>query len=760
MQSVVGSERSSVDLNGQSSVDGNEQSLKERAAVHLRALVGSDSATLRDDQWTAIDALVAQRRRALVVQRTGWGKSAVYFVATALLREQGAGPTVIISPLLALMRNQIAAAERAGIRAVTINSANAEQWRTVYDEVRAGAVDVLLVSPERLNNPGFRDEVLPQVAATAGLVVIDEAHCISDWGHDFRPDYRRIRTLLEDLPEGIPVLATTATANKRVALDVAEQLAVSAIGVSGPASGAGGGDAGVDPGGTLVLRGTLDRESLHLGVVVLPDQPSRLGWLADYLTRTDGSGIVYCLTVAATEQVADHLRSRGLTVAAYSGRTDPTERAQAEDDLLAGRVKALVATSALGMGFDKPDLAFVIHLGAPPSPIAYYQQVGRAGRAVRRAEVVLLPGTDDVDIWNYFGSLGFPAESDVRATLEELGSAGRPLSLPALEPRVSLRRSRLEMMLKVLDVDGAVRRVTGGWTVTGEPWAYDADRYARVSAAREVEQQAMLEYIRTSACRMSFLREQLDDPAPEPCGRCDNCGGLTLPAVADQRSVLAARAELDVPGVPVEPRGQWPSAMSSLGVKLTGRIPAGEKAESGRAVGRLDGIGWGSALRELLQTGAPDREVPVPLRHAVVKVLDGWIPPAAPADEGSPADRSPTAASSTAVPAIDAVVYIESVSRPNLVRHLATGLARYRGLPLATSFEVVDHRPAVSGTNSARRLAAVLARHQLLDPAAVVGKRVLLVDDATDTGWTLAVAARELRLAGATAVYPLVLAIR
>ena len=760
MQSVVVNERSSVDLNGQNSADGNEPALKERAADHLRALVGSDSATLRDDQWTAIYALVAQRRRALVVQRTGWGKSAVYFVATALLRERGAGPTVIISPLLALMRNQIAAAGRAGIRAVTINSANAEQWRTVYDEVRAGEVDVLLVSPERLNNPGFRDEVLPQVAATAGLVVIDEAHCISDWGHDFRPDYRRIRTLLEDLPEGIPVLATTATANKRVALDVAEQLAVSAIHVSGPGSGPVGGEADGDAEGTLVLRGTLDRESLHLGVVVLPDQPSRLGWLADYLTRTEGSGIVYCLTVAATEQVADHLRSRGLTVAAYSGRTDPTERAQAEDDLLAGRVKALVATSALGMGFDKPDLAFVIHLGAPPSPIAYYQQVGRAGRAVRRAEVVLLPGTDDVDIWNYFGSLGFPAESDVRATLEELGSAGRPLSLPALEPRVSLRRSRLEMMLKVLDVDGAVRRVTGGWTVTGEPWAYDADRYARVSAAREVEQQAMLEYIRTSACRMSFLREQLDDPAPEPCGRCDNCGGLTLPAAADQRSVSAARAELDVPGVPVEPRGQWPSAMSSLGVKLTGRIPAGEKAESGRAVGRLDGIGWGSALRELLQTGAPDGEVPVPLRHAVVKVLDGWIPPAERTVEESSADRPPTAASSTAAPAIDAVVFIESVSRPNLVRHLATGLARYRGLPLATSFEVVDHRPAVSGTNSARRLAAVLGRHQLLDPESVVGKRILLVDDATDTGWTLAVAARELRCAGATAVYPLVLAMR
>jgi ATP-dependent DNA helicase RecQ len=709
--------------------------LRERAEAHLRALVGSESATLRDDQWTAIHALVAERRRALVVQRTGWGKSAVYFVATALLREQGAGPTVIISPLLALMRNQIAAAGRAGIRAVTINSANAEQWGQTYAQVRAGEVDVLLVSPERLNNPGFRDEVLPQVAATAGLVVVDEAHCISDWGHDFRPDYRRIRTLLEDLPEGIPVLATTATANERVALDVAEQLAVSAALhlTSGAAPS-------LAASGTLVLRGTLDRASLHLGVVVLPNQASRLGWLADYLTRTAGSGIVYCLTVAATEQVADHLRSRGLTVAAYSGRTDPTERAQAEDDLLAGRVKALVATSALGMGFDKPDLAFVIHLGAPPSPIAYYQQVGRAGRAVARAEVVLLPGTDDVDIWNYFGSLGFPAEADVRATLEELADAGRPLSLPALEPRVSLRRSRLEMMLKVLDVDGAVRRVTGGWTVTGQPWAYDAERYARVSAAREVEQRAMLDYISTSRCRMSFLREQLDDPAPEPCGRCDNCGGLVLPTTADEQSVLIARAELDVPGVAVEPRAQWPSAMASLGVKLSGRIPAGEKPETGRAVGRLDGIGWGSALRELLAPGAPDGEVPVPLRHAVVQVLDGWLPAAS--------------------AAFDGVVFIESDTRGQLIRHLATGLARYRSLPVLTTFEIVDHGPPASGTNSARRLAAVLGRHRLADPAAVAGKRILLVDDATDTGWTLTVAARELRRAGASAVYPLVLAVR
>src|SRR3954466_1993290 len=278
--------------------------VRRTAEAHLRALVGSEEAVLREDQWAAIEALAVDRRRSLVVQRTGWGKSAVYFVATLLLREQGAGPTVIVSPLLALMRNQIAAAERAGIRAVTINSTNIEDWEPTHEAIRAGQVDVLLVSPERLNNPGFRDEVLPRLAATCGLLVVDEAHCISDWGHDFRPDYRRIRTLLGDLPEGIPVLATTATANARVTADVAEQL-------------------GTD---VLVLRGSLDRESLHLSVLKLQRPEQRLAWLAEHLDRLDGSGIIYTLTVAATQEVAEHLRSRGHNVAAYSGQTETPER--------------------------------------------------------------------------------------------------------------------------------------------------------------------------------------------------------------------------------------------------------------------------------------------------------------------------------------------------------------------------------------------------------------------------------------------------
>ncbi|HXT34252.1 MAG TPA: RecQ family ATP-dependent DNA helicase, partial [Chloroflexota bacterium] len=358
--------------------------LREQAEAHLRALAG-DRARLREDQWTAIEALVADRRRALVVQRTGWGKSAVYFVATALLRADGAGPTVIISPLLALMRNQIAAAERAGIHAATINSTNMEEWTETYGRVRRGEVDVLLLSPERLNNPEFRDQVLPRLAATCGLLVVDEAHCISDWGHDFRPDFRRLRTLLADLPAPIPVLATTATANSRVVEDVAETLGL-----------------GQDQEDVLVLRGSLDRESLFLSVLVLPSQAERLAWLADHLRDLPGSGIIYTLTVAASQEVADYLRERGYPVAAYSGQTEQAERLAAEDDLIRNRVKALVATSALGMGFDKPDLGFVIHLGAPSSPIAYYQQVGRAGRGVERAEVILLPGQEDQAIWDYF----------------------------------------------------------------------------------------------------------------------------------------------------------------------------------------------------------------------------------------------------------------------------------------------------------------------------------------------------------------------
>lgn len=733
-------------------------SLREEAEAALRELVGRDEARLRDDQWTAIEALAAFHRRALVVQRTGWGKSAVYFVATKLLRARGAGPTVIVSPLLALMRDQISAASRAGIRAVTINSANMTEWDEVHASISRGEVDVLLCSPERLNNPGFRDEVLPRLAADAGLVVIDEAHCISDWGHDFRPDYRRIRTLLADLPTGIPVLATTATANERVTQDVAEQLAVHADGVS---------DAEV-----LVLRGGLDRESLHLAVLELGDQPTRVAWLAEALQDIDGSGIVYCLTVSAAEQVAEQLRGYGLAVAAYTGRTEPAQREQLEVELKNNEVKALVATSALGMGFDKPDLAFVVHLGAPSSPIAYYQQVGRAGRGVDQALVVLLPGVEDKAIWDWFGEQAFPAEGQVRATLEALRGGGT-MSTAALETQVDLRRSRLETMLKVLDVDGAVRRVRGGWESTGQEWSYDAERYARVSASRTAEQQAMVDYVGTQGCRMAYLRAQLDDPELAPgwrCGRCDRCGGMELPEAPDAEAVAAARAEMDRPGVEVETRKMWPTGLASIGLDLKGKIPPAELAEQGRAVARLDGLGWSGPLRDLLAPTAGDGELPVPLRRAAARVLDEWSalrPVAEPTEaQGGEADEAGTGEAEAGPLLIEAVVAVRSITRPQLSYHLATGLAKYLGVPMIGAIGPVagQEQPGRHDVNSAMRLAGVARRLQLqLGEGALrglPGRTVLLVDDYTDSGWTLTVAARLLREAGAAAVYPFVLGVR
>ncbi|MBB2774380.1 UNVERIFIED_ORG: ATP-dependent DNA helicase RecQ [Mycolicibacterium obuense] len=685
---------------------------RDDAQALLEQLAGPQ-ATLRDDQWTAIEALVVHRRQALVVQRTGWGKSAVYFISAKLLRAAGRGPTVIVSPLLALMRNQVAAAERAGVRAATINSGNVAEWEDIHARVQGGDLDVLLVSPERLNNPDFRDNVLPALAADAGLVVVDEAHCVSDWGHDFRPDYRRIRTLIAELGQDIPVLATTATANDRVVDDVATQL------------GVGGRD-------TLVLRGGLDRESLRLSVVHAGNPAQRAAWIAAHLGDLPGSGIVYTLTVAQAHDIAALLREHGHPVAAYTGSTDPTEREQLEADLLANRVKALVATSALGMGFDKPDLGFVVHLGAPSSPIAYYQQVGRAGRATSSAEVVLLPGREDQEVWRYFASVAFPSEAMVRNVIDAL-ETDRPQSTPALEPLVDLNRSRLEMVLKVLDVDGAVRRVKGGWLSTGAPWSYDEPRYRKLDEARRREQQAMLDYQSTDGCRMAFLRRQLDDPElreGDRCGRCDNCTGNRLSAEVDATAAEDTRQRLMRPGVELSPRKQWPSGLAKLGLDLSGRIHDGPA--TGRVIGRLTDLGWGARLRKVLDE--PDAEVSDDVVRAAIDVLAAWNWQQRPV----------------------AVLAMDSETHPILIRSLARRLAELGRLIDLGTLQYRPGRRPVTAANSAYRVAAL--RDSWETPDLDVNGPVLLVDDLTDTGWTLTMAARVVRSAGAPEVLPFALA--
>ena len=699
-------------------------SLTTAANVALRRLVGRDDAAFRDGQFEAIQALVEGRSRVLVVQRTGWGKSAVYFVATALRRAQGAGPTLIVSPLLALMRDQVAAAARAGIRAVTMNSANAQDWDAVRAALAADEVDVLLVSPERLNNPRFREEQLPDLATRCGLVVVDEAHCISDWGHDFRPDYRRIKDLLAALPADTPVLATTATANARVIEDVEEQLELGPDGSRRAVS---------------TVRGGLARASLRLGVLRSMSPESRLGWLLAHLADLPGSGIVYALTVAGAEDVAAALAEAGHKVAAYTGRTDPADRERLEEALRHNEIKALVATSALGMGFDKPDLGFVVHLGAPSSPVAYYQQVGRAGRATERADVLLMPGVEDKDIWTYFASVSMPREEQATAVLTALAEAGRPLSTAALETIVDIRRTRLELLLKVLDVDGAVSRVTGGWIGTGVPWEYDRERYERVDRARRREQQLMLDFEATTECRMAFLQRTLDDETAADCGRCDNCASPWFPTDVPDTVVGAARERLAKVGVEIDPRAQWPTGMDRLGVPVKGKIPPGEAMSPGRALARLSDLGWGGRLRELLREDAaasPD------LLRAIVPVLAGWGWAQRPVG----------------------VVGLPSRTHPMLVTSLAQGLAEVGRLPFLGTLDLAHGGPAGEpGGNSAFRLAGVWGR-LVVGPvlAAALAARpgpVLLVDDLVSSRWTLTVAARALRLAGAEAVLPLALAV-
>ncbi|HEY2261155.1 MAG TPA: helicase-related protein, partial [Streptosporangiaceae bacterium] len=450
--------------------------------------------------------------------------------------------------------------------------------------------------------------------------------------------------------------------------------------------------------------------------------------------------------VAAAEETAAFLREQGLTVASYTGRDQPEDRARAEDDLLANRVKALVATSALGMGFDKPDLGFVVHLGAPQSPVAYYQQIGRAGRALsaergESAEVILLPGREDRDIWAYFASLAFPPERQVRATLAALAEAGRPLSPAALETRVDLSRSRLESMLKVLDVDGAVRRVSGGWTATGEPWHYDAERYQRVAGERAREQEAMLAYLATDECRMEYLRRELDDPDAAPCGRCDNCTGQRVAADVPETSSAAARDRLLRPGVTVDPRRMWPTGMKDLGVEAAGKIPAALTAEPGRALGRLTDIGWGAMLRGLLAENAPDGPVTEPVVAAAIKVLAAWDWAQRPAG----------------------ILSLPSGTRPELVTSLGQRLAEVGRLPYLGALRYAGAGPGPRRHNSAQRLSSLWHAFELPDDVrdtlARLDGPVLVVDDRIDTGWTMTVAARLLREAGAPAVLPLVLAV-
>jgi ATP-dependent DNA helicase RecQ len=681
--------------------------VEDRAAELLRELAGPD-ATFRPHQLEAVRDLVEERGRVLCVQRTGWGKSAVYFLATALLRQEGAGPALIVSPLLALMRNQIAAAERLGISAYTVNSTNRDAWEEVQMLLADDAIDLLLISPERLNNPQFRDQMLPLFAERVGLLVVDEAHCISDWGHDFRPDYRRLAEMLERLPDGVAVLGTTATANDRVVADVEEQLR--AGGHSAP---------------LRTYRGPLGRSSLRLEVVDLPAQADRLAWLATWLPQLEGSGIVYTLTKRDADLVAGWLNTHGIAAEAYSGEVETGQRVAVEERLLGNELKAVVATSALGMGYDKPDLGFVVHYQAPGSVISYYQQVGRAGRGVEHADVVLLRGTEDRRIQDFFIEQAFPKRELVDRVLEALEAAGEEgLSLPSLTSVVNLGRGRLEAMLKVLDVEGAVTRAGSRWVrVPGADWRYDGERYAAVTALRRHEQAAMAAFGADGRCLMRALQEELDDPEPRDCGRCAVCAGPRFAGLLDPELVRTAALHLRAKPLLLDVKKMAPSEDGAMR-----KIPEDVRAEEGRALARLGDGGWDPLVQAGRRAGHFDEQ----LVDAAAEAVRAWGAPVA------------------------WVAAVPSRRSGPLVPDFAGRVAAKLGLPFAPVLERTgDGPPQREMANSAQQVANVRGQF------AVVGELppgpCLLVDDVRFSGWTLAMLAGQLRRKGAAAVYPLAL---
>jgi len=685
-----------------------------RALELLRAALDDPAAEFRDGQLEAVEALVDQRARLLIVQRTGWGKSMVYFLTTRLLRDRGAGPTLLISPLLALMRDQIKAARRLNIRAATINSSNTDEWRSVVEKLRADEVDVLLISPERLSNDEFRQNVLMEVADRVGFFVVDEAHCISDWGHDFRPDYLRVTRVLQALPPNIPVLTTTATANDRVVRDVKEQL-------------------GSD---LCVLRGPLIRESLQLQNILLPRQTMRMAWLAERIPRLPGSGIIYTLTIRDAQRLADWLRTRNIDAHAYWGGLETETREDLEERLLNNEVKALVATTALGMGFDKPDLDFVIHYQRPGSAVHYYQQVGRAGRALENAHGVLLSGDEDQEITEYFIRSAFPPEAHAREVLDALKAAEDGLSMAMLQRQVNLTKGQIEKVLKSLVVKAPAPLSKQGpkWYANPVPYAPDLEKVERITALRHEEQAMMREYMQSRECLMLFLARELDDPAPLPCGRCAVCRGEPpLPEAYSSNFATKAAEFLRRTHQPIEPRKQWPGdALMAHGWR--GNIPMNLRAEEGRALCLWGDGGWGeSARRDRHEIGRYSDELVVAL---VEMVRERWRP----------------------LPSPSWITCIPSLERPDLVPDLAERVASLLELPFVQCVrKKFPTRPQKSMENSYQQ-AHNLENAFEIETHEVRTGPVLLVDDMVDSRWTFTVVAAHLLGQGSGPVFPLALA--
>ncbi|MDP8207433.1 MAG: RecQ family ATP-dependent DNA helicase [Candidatus Electryonea clarkiae] len=684
--------------------------MRQEALQLLRQALGQPTAEFRNNQWDCISALL-NRRRMLVVQRTGWGKSMIYFLATRLLRNQGYGLTLLISPLLALMRNQIQAANRIGIVAESINSSNVEEWNEIEQRLTRGEIDILLISPERLANEKFRKNVLQHIANRVGLFVVDEAHCISDWGHDFRPDYKRIVRILQALPSNIPVLATTATANNRVVNDVARQL-----------------------GDLEIVRGPLIRESLKLQNIWLRSPASRMAWLTENLPEIPGSGIIYTLTKRDSERLAEWLRLNGINVLPY--HSDVEDRPALEGMLLNNDVKALVATVALGMGFDKPDLGFVIHFQRPGSVVHYYQQVGRAGRAVEEAYGILLSGEEDKEITDYFIRTAFPPQIHVEQVLTALEGAEEGLSIWMMQQSINLTFGDISKVLKLLSVEdpSPVLKEGSKWFRTPINYQLDVGQIRQLGQLRHKEQAEMLEYMQSNTCLMKYLAEALDDSNARECGKCAGCRGEPLLSeYPSEKLVNKAAIFLRRSHQAIEPRKRWPPSYQFEIYGWKGLISEDLRAEEGRALALWGDAGWG----EMVQHGKyRDRRFGDELIDGCVEMIQSWNPEPYP----------------------DWLTCVPSLNHPELVPGFARRLAERLGIPFIDCIKKVkqnaEQKTKQNSVQQARNLDGVFEIADNIPQAPA-----FLVDDMVDSQWTMTVLSALLKQHGCEEVFPLALAL-
>lgn len=681
--------------------------IPSRALELLRLGTQNPAATFRDNQEGAIQHVVEGRGRLLVVQKTGWGKSAVYFIATKLLREQGLGPVILISPLLSLMRNQVDSAKRMGVRAATIHSKNPKEWGGVKVSLRQDQVDILLITPEKWASEDFRSEYLGEVMGRISMLVVDEAHCISDWGHDFRPDYRYIERIVRGLPPNLRLLATTATANQRVMDDLQEIL--------GP--------------NLVVARGELGRPTLFLQTIRLPGQAERLAWLAEQLPKISGSGIIYTLTIRDAHLVCDWLQQQGINAKPYSGQAD--DRPELETALLQNEVKALVSTTALGMGFDKPDLAFVIHYQMPGSVVGYYQQVGRAGRNIELAYGILLSGDEEDEINDYFIESAFPERDEVKQIIAALEASEHGLSIYELMNEVNVSKNRIETALDLmeLEVPSPVVYQDKKWVLTAAVLSEEFwKRSERLTTLRRAEQEQMKEYVRLESGHMEFLMAALDSsPAGYRPPAISPLSTFVSPPLRQKALLFLKRT-----GLPLASRKQWPAG----GLPLTGvrgKIPMELQAQEGRILCIWRDAGWGDEVRAgKYHNGRFSDD----LVAASAEMCRGWS-----------IQNPPTW-----------VTCVPSLRHPNLVPDFARRLASALGLPFSDALVKADERPAQKSMANPSQQARNIDGSLAVNSQAVYNGSVLLVDDMVDSGWTLTVAAYLLRSHGSGPVFPLALA--